>query len=36
MRDEQRLFYSWTDGAQYAGDLDSTVTWTLRPEDRLA
>jgi hypothetical protein len=29
---ERLLSYSWPDGGEYAGDLDSTVTWTLRPE----
>jgi uncharacterized protein YndB with AHSA1/START domain len=29
---ERLLSYSWTDGGDYAGDLDSVVTWTLRPE----
>jgi len=32
--EHERLSYSWTDGGQYAGDLDSIVTWTLRSEGR--
>ena len=32
LRDPELLAYSWTDGGQYAGDLDSIVTWTLHPE----
>jgi uncharacterized protein YndB with AHSA1/START domain len=32
--EERLLSYSWTDGGEYAGDLDSTVTWTLQPEGR--
>jgi uncharacterized protein YndB with AHSA1/START domain len=31
---ERLLSYSWTDGGEYAGDLSSTVTWTLSPEGR--
>jgi uncharacterized protein YndB with AHSA1/START domain len=31
IRDEELLSYSWTD-AQYAGELDSVVTWTLHAE----
>jgi uncharacterized protein YndB with AHSA1/START domain len=31
---ERLLSYSWTDGGEYAGELDSTVTWTLHPEGR--
>nr|WP_211176774.1 SRPBCC domain-containing protein [Pseudonocardia acidicola] len=34
LREHELLSYSWTDGGEYAGDLDSTVTWTLRPEGR--
>ncbi len=33
IRDEQLLSYTWTD-AQYEGELDSVVTWTLHPEGR--
>lgn len=32
IRQEELLSYSWTDEA-YAGELDSVVTWTLRPEE---
>lgn len=28
IRPEQLLSYTWTDGGEYAGDLDSVVTWT--------
>jgi uncharacterized protein YndB with AHSA1/START domain len=31
---ERLLSYSWTDGGEYAGELDSTVTWTLSAEGR--
>jgi len=34
LREHEVLAYSWTDGGTYAGDLDSTVTWTLHPEGR--
>lgn len=34
LREHELLSYSWTDGGTYAGDLDSTVTWTLHPEGR--
>jgi uncharacterized protein YndB with AHSA1/START domain len=33
VRDEQLLSYTWTD-AQYEGELDSVVTWTLHTEGR--
>ena len=34
VREPELLSYSWSDGGEYAGDLDSTVTWRLVPEGR--